>query len=100
MKQIKWSQWSPVEGMVRCGENDLQTLMAWMRELGKDACKCAKHRGEAHAIYGRKIYDDQGNVEEIRFYCDAYMSDDELDKFVMDHPHDVIYAVHKNGGLI
>lgn len=99
MKIVKWSQWSP-KGMIRCGENDLNELMKWMRELGKDASKCLKREKNQHAIYGRKIYDNAGNVSEIRFYCDTYMDDNELENFLMKNPHDVIYAVHKNGGLM
>lgn len=99
MKEIKWEQWSPNEGLIRCGFNDLKTLMEWMRELGKDAKKClSRHHGK-HAVYGRKIYNDDDSVKEIRFYCDTYMTDDELDEMIMNNPRDIFYIVHKDGTL-
>lgn len=97
-REIKWSQWTP-NGMIRCGFRDYNTLMKWMREIGKDAKNCMKYHENQHAIYGRKIYNEEDELAEIRFYCDSYMTDKELDDFLMENPRDVIYMVHRQGGL-
>lgn len=94
-KQIKWSQWDKSDGMVGCGFNEYNTLMQWMRELGKDAKNCIKHYDAKHAVYGRKIFNESDELDEIRFYCNAYVSDDELEEIVTNHPHDLFFVVHK-----
>ena len=95
MKMIRWSQWSPNEGIIRCGEKDLQTLMKWMTDLGEDAHRCLKSSDKAHAIYGRKIYDGE-EISEIRFYVDTYVDDDELDDLSRKHKNDMLYVAHKH----
>ena len=94
-KEIKWSQWSPTEGMVRCGQRDYQTLMTWMRNLGRDAKSCLARNELPHAVYGMTVH-EAGKLTEIRFYCDCYKTDDELDELARTHPHETIYAVHKS----
>lgn len=98
MKEIRWSQWSQ-NGMVRCGVKDIKTLMEWMREIGKDAKNYQKYHTESHAVYGRKIYGEDGELAEVRFYQDVYMNDDELGETVMKNPHDVFYVVHRDGSF-
>ena len=98
IKEIKWSQWSP-HGMMRCGYRDYNTLIKWLVEIGKDAKKYIKCVDKDHLVYGRKIYDADDNLEEIRFYCDTYVTDAELDEIVMQNPRDVLYVVHKDGSL-
>lgn len=95
MAEIKWSQWSPNCGLIRCGRADLRELMRWMADLGRDAKQCLQKSDKSHALYGRKIYDGSDLVSEIRFYCDTYFTDDELDNVIMDNPHDVFYVAHK-----
>lgn len=95
MKEIKWSQWSPYSGMIRCGRADYNTLMSWMVELGKDAMNCLKKNGKAHALYGRNIHNDDGEIVEVRFYCDTYLEDDELIDICMKNPKDHIFCMHK-----
>lgn len=96
MKTIKWSQWDGNLGMTRCGYNDLRTIMKWMTELGTDANNCLKMQDKPHAVYGRKIYDADDNLEEVRFYSNVFADDDELERIVKDcNTTDVIYAVHK-----
>ena len=91
---MKWSQWSPTWGMMRCGEKDLNTLMGWMAEIGKDASTHIKTKNCDHIIYGRKIYKDD-TLEEVRFYCDTYISDQELDQIIKNNPRDIFYVIHK-----
>ena len=95
-RKIKWSQWSPGEGMIRCGEADYRTLMTWMVELGRDAKKCLDAQEKSHAIYGRVLHDGDGLVTEFRFYCDTYCDDEELDEHARHNPYDTFYVVHKS----
>lgn len=81
--------------MTRCGARDIKTLMSWMTEIGKDAKSYLKYHENRHAIYGRKMYDDDGKLLEIRFYQDTYMTDKELDEITRKCPHDVFYVAHK-----
>ena len=93
-RKIKWSQWTDC-GMIRCGRADYKTLMGWMTELGKDAKECLKSHEKNHAVYGRTIYDQPGQIAEVRFYADTYMDDDELIDLVMKTPKDYLYVAHK-----
>ena len=101
MREIKWSQWDETHGMLRCGHSDYSTLMKWMRELGKDAEECRKRNGDApHAVYGRKIYDEDDKLVEVRFYCDLYPTDEQLDEIVRNNPHNEFFVAHRKGGAI
>lgn len=95
MKEIKWTQWTPTEGLIRCGFNEYKTLMDWMRDLGHDAARCLERQEKPHAVYGRIIRNEAGEIDEIRFYADTYMTDEELDKISKDTSPDYLYAVHK-----
>lgn len=95
MNDIKWSQWSAMYGMERCGRADLTTIMEWMSNIGKEAAACVKVNEKPHAVYGRKIYNEHDGIEEVRFYRECYMTDDELDATIMASPHDVFYVAHK-----
>ncbi|MBQ1789281.1 MAG: hypothetical protein II008_03815 [Oscillospiraceae bacterium] len=93
-REIKWTQWSR-NGMTRCGHRDYKTIMGWMRELGMDAKKCVRAQEKDHAIYGRVMHDDAGRISEIRFYCDTYLDDQELDTIARANPTDTLYVAHK-----
>lgn len=95
MADVKWTQWSPELGMYRCGRANYDQLMRWMVDLGKDAAKCLREQDKPHAVYGRKIYDDQGEIVEIRFYSNTYLDDDELDERARACGHDLLYVAHK-----
>lgn len=95
MAEIKWSQWDNSHGMIRCGHRDMKTLMKWMKEMGADARKCLANQDKAHAIYGRKMYDEYDNVSEIRFYCNVYVDDKELEELANDCGSDLLYVAHK-----
>lgn len=94
-KEVKWSQWSPTEGMIRCGRNDYKTVMKWMGELYADAKKCVQKQEKPHAISGRVMHDEGGHLIEIRMYCDAYLTDEELDVIAVMNPLDTLWVAHK-----
>lgn len=93
--ELKWSQWTPSEGMIRCGRADYQTIMKWMVDLGKEAKKCLSAQEKEHAIYGMKIYDENDNLAEVRFYANTYMNDDELAETTNKMPRNIFYVAHK-----
>ena len=92
--EIKWSQWSPNEGMIRCGRASYEQIMKWMVELGKDAKNCLLSQEKDHAVYGMKIY-DKGILSEVRFYADTYMTDDELIEMIEKMPQNAFYVAHR-----
>lgn len=94
-KQIKWSQWSPTEGMVRCGFASYKELMQWIRDLGKEAKQAVRFSNKNHAVYAIKFHDYQGIITEIRLFCDTYVDDQEL-KAMSAGNLNTIYAAHKN----
>ena len=94
MADIKWSQWAP-EGMIRCGRAERKTITEWMQELGMEATKCLNGQEKAHALYGRSVHDKAGKTTEIRFYCDTYLTDEELDTVARENPRDTLYVAHK-----
>ena len=91
---VKWSQWEHGE-MVRFGEEDIRTVTKWMQALGLDAARCLKEQEKPHAIYGRKVRDENGKLTEIRMYCNTYLDDEELELIDKVLPHDTLYVVHK-----
>lgn len=94
--EIKWSQWSPSEGMIRCGRKDYKTVMEWMRELYADAKNCVEKQDKPHAISGRVMHDEEGHLIEIRMYCDTYLTDQELDVVATMNPMDTLWVAHKH----
>ena len=94
-KELKWTQWDPDFGMTRCGIADYRTLMEWMRDLGMDAKACVQKSEKPHAFYGRAMHDAAGNLTEIRFYANTYMTDEELDETARHLSNDTLYVAHR-----
>lgn len=92
--KIKWSQWDRDAGLIRCGWMEYRELLRTISELGADAARCLQQQGKRHAVYARKIYQDNGQLDEVRLYCNLYLNDSELDKIARDHPRDVFYTAH------
>ena len=93
--EVKWTQWEPGYGMIRCGRKGYKELMQWMAEIGRDAMQCVKTADKPHAIYGRKMHDDTGRLVEVRFYCNTYLDDNELEAIARCNPMDTLYVAHK-----
>ena len=98
---IKWSQWDS-NGLYRCGFADYNTIMGWVRDLGKDAKKCIDNgdllgiNDNAGALYGRVCCTDSGEITEVRLYCEAYVDEDQMKLFVSDSPNDIFYVAYKH----
>lgn len=95
MKEIKWSQWTPESGMIRCGTAEYSKITKWLGELGLDAQAHVNKAEKPHAIYGRKMHDNEGRLTEIRLYCDTYLTDEELDTVATLNPMDILLVAHK-----
>lgn len=94
-EKFKWSQWSPDEGMIRCGIASYHQIMIMMQELGADAKRCVKKSDKPHAIYGMTVHDFMGRITEIRLFADNYVSDGELEAIAKGHPLNTLYVAHK-----
>ena len=81
--------------MIRHGEDEYETIMGWIRELGIGAKSCVMMSKKPHAIYGRKMHDEDGRITEIRLYVDTYLDDVELDIVAVMNPMDTFYVAHK-----
>lgn len=52
-----------------------------------------------HIIYGRKIFSEDGQLSEVRFYM-LPLCDKDFCETVNRCPGDMFYCVHRNGGII
>ena len=92
---MKWSQWSPQWGMVRSGVAPLDKLMERMTELGREAAKCLAQQDKPHACYGRKLYNEAGDLVEVRFYSNVYWTDEQMEESTK-YRDSYYYVVHKH----
>lgn len=93
MKWVGWSRWSDA-GMVEFGQGPLNKLEESIREFEQEAKKVLEDTGADHVVYAVKYYDDNGELDEIRFYM-IPMNDEEFDKDVASKPGIRVYALHK-----
>ncbi len=50
--------------------------------------------GADHVLYGRKLYNDDGELDELRFYL-IPMSDEEFEERVVPLKNQQVYTIHK-----
>lgn len=93
MKWVRWSHWTDA-GMVEMGQGPLNKLEESIREFEQEAKKVLEETGADHVVYAVKDYDDDGELDEIRFYMIA-MDDEEFQKDVASKPGLRVYALHK-----
>lgn len=93
MKWVRWSRWTDA-GMVEFGQGPLNKLEESIREFEQDAKKVLEDTGADHVVYAVKYYDDNGELDEIRFYM-IPMTDEEFQKDVAGKPGIRVYALHK-----
>ena len=92
---MKWEQYDKGK-LIRCGEAPFPQIMAWMRELGKEAKEHVKTSKNPHALYGRIKHDEDGRIIGVRYYCDSYCVDDEiLDELADEEPLCFFYVAHR-----
>lgn len=88
---IRWSWWDE-GGMVGVGQMPTRDMQKHLREFELAAKKILEDTGADHVVYGMKIYDDDGELEEIRFYKQP-MGEEEFDRVAgIKGVH--VYALH------
>lgn len=91
---VRWSQWTSAFGLVAHGQMQLDEVPEKLQEFEKSAKQLLVQTGDDHVVYGRKIYDEDGKVEEVRFYLEP-MTDERFEHDVVPLKNQIIYALHK-----
>ena len=91
---VRWSQWSSVLGLVAQGQIQLEEVPEKLQEFEKSAKQTLTQTDADHVVYGRKIYDEDGKVKEVRFYLEP-MTDERFERDVVSLKNQTIYALHK-----
>lgn len=93
VKWIKWSQWSD-GGMVGFGQMPGTDVEQNLQKFELEAAKLLEKSGADHVVYGLKIYDENDELEHVKFYLHA-MSDEEFQRNVATLTGCTVYALHK-----
>ena len=96
MSDPYWVQWSrrTDQGMVEFGQMPRTKMQENLQRFEVEARKLLAETGADHVLYGRKLYDEAGELEELRFYLFP-MSDQEFEERVAPLKGQQVYAVHK-----
>ena len=70
--RVRWSLWSSGFGFVTQGQMQLCKVTEKLQKFEQAAKQLLAQTGANHVVYGRKIYDEDGKVKEVRFYTGAY----------------------------
>ena len=89
---VRWSHWTD-QGMVEHGQMPRKKMQENLQRFEVEARKLLAETGADHVVYGRKLYTEDGELEEIRFYL-VQMTDEEFDD-VAALKNQQVYAVHK-----
>lgn len=89
---IPWSFW-PKVGEVERGRAPYQKVMDLLRQYETEAKKLLDTSGAEHVLYGRKLYNEEGDLKEVRFYL-LPMSDERFERDVVPLANQIIYALH------
>ncbi len=90
---IRWTQWTS-SGMVNFGQMHRSDIQKQIARFEKKAAEVLKETGADHVLYGVKRYDENGKLEEVRFYMEP-MDEDRFEKDVANKKGVLVYAVHK-----
>ena len=90
---VRWSYW-PKVGPVEAGRMPRKKMQENLQKFEVEARKLLGETGADHVLYGRKLYDDNGELEELRFYL-LPMSDEEFEERVVPLKNQQVYAIHK-----
>lgn len=93
MEWVRWRHWTS-SGLVGFGQMPLKNVEAELQKFEKEACRILKETGADHVLYGVKEYDENGELEEVRFYLEP-MSEAEFENDVVKKSAGlVVYALH------
>lgn len=90
---VRWFQWD--NGcMINFGQMRVKEVDGHLREFAKEARKVMEETCADHVVYGMKLYDDDGDLEEVKFYM-VPMNDSDFQSDVASLKGCVIYALHR-----
>lgn len=90
---VRWSYW-PKVGPVEHGKMPRKKMQENLQRFEVEARKLMAETGADHVLYGRKLYDESGELDELRFYL-MPMTDEEFEERVVPLKNQQVYAVHK-----
>ena len=89
---VKWSHWGAA-GLIERGEMPRDNMQENLQKFELEASRLLKETGAAHVVYGSKLFDEAGELKEIRFYL-LPVDEKEFDRISRIQQQQV-YAVHK-----
>lgn len=93
-KWVSWSQWANGKGMVDYGQMPICDIGKNLRRFEQKAAKLLKESGADHVVYGLKIYNENGELDNVKFYLHP-ISDEEFQRDVATLTGCTVYALHK-----
>lgn len=90
---VRWSQWES-GGMTNFGQMRVKDVDGHLRKFAKEAREVLQKTGADHVVYGLKRYDEDGDLEHVKFYM-VPMNDEDFQKDVATLKGCTIYALHK-----
>ena len=91
MNLVKWSQWNS-NRMVAVGQMSLREIQKCLQDFEKQAHEVLVESEADHVLYGIKKYNDEGILNEVRFYLQP-MTEAEFDR-VARMKGVQVYAIH------
>ena len=79
---------------VQCGIISTDDISKMLHHFERLAKNYQRSQNCDHVIYAHKIYDEDDNLSEIRFYTDIGLTDEEFEKRT-SAIKGIIYAIHK-----
>ena len=79
---------------VQCGIISIDDISKMLSHFERLAKNYQRSQNCDHVIYAYKIYDEDDNLSEIRFYTDIGLTDEEFEKRT-SAIKGIIYTIHK-----
>ena len=79
---------------VQCGIISIDDISKMLSHFERLAKNYQRSQNCDHVIYAHKIYSEDDNLSEIRFYTDVGLTDKEFEKRT-SAVKGIIYAIHK-----
>ena len=79
---------------VQCGIISIDNISKMLSHFERLDKNYQRSQNCDHVIYAHKIYDEDDNLSEIRFYTDIGLTDEEFEKRT-SAIKGIIYAIHK-----
>lgn len=93
MRWVKWKHWTS-SGLVGFGQMPCENVETELQKFEKEAYRILKETGVDHVLYGVKEFDENGDLEEVRFYLEP-MSEAEFENDVVKKSAGLmVYALH------